>query len=118
MLQLNRTHIGWPPDQPTFLKKIHHIINLESGIDLVWMYSESSLQKVFAQALARSDISKPVTLHSLRHSFATHFLERGIDLRYIQALLGHSSGRTTEIYTHLTRRGFDQIRSPLDNLDL
>ena len=81
-------------------------------------YSESSLQKVFTLALAKSGVRKPATLHTLRHSFATHLLEHGTDLRYIQALLGHNSSKTTEIYTHVTRRGFDKIKSPLDNLDL
>jgi integrase/recombinase XerD len=81
-------------------------------------YSESSLQKVFKAALARSGVKKQVSLHSLRHSFATHLLEHGTDIRYIQALLGHGSSRTTEIYTHITRKGFEKIRSPLDNLDL
>ena len=81
-------------------------------------YSESSLQKVFVMALAKSGVMKKVTLHSLRHSFATHLLEHGTDLRYIQVLSVHNSSRTTEIYTHVTRRGFDKIKSPLDNLDL
>ncbi len=81
-------------------------------------YSESSLQKVFATALAKSGIKKGATLHTLRHSFATHLLEHGTDLRYIQALLGHNSSKTTEIYTHVTKKGFDKIRSPLDNLGL
>ncbi len=81
-------------------------------------YSESSLQQVFVQALRKSGIRKRVTLHTLRHSFATHLLEHGTDLRYIQALLGHNSSKTTEIYTHVTKKGFDKIRSPLDNLDL
>jgi integrase/recombinase XerD len=81
-------------------------------------YSESSLQKVFKHALLKSGIKKYVTLHSLRHSFATHLLESGTDIRYIQALLGHSSCKTTEIYTHVTRKGFENIRSPFDDLDL
>ena len=81
-------------------------------------YSESSLQKVFVMALGKSGVMKKVTLHSLRNSFATHLLQHGTDLRCIQVLLSHNSSRTTEIYTHLTRRGFDKIKSPLDNLDL
>ena len=81
-------------------------------------YSATSLQKVFAQALRRSGVRKEASLYTLRHSFATHLLERGTDLRYIQSLLGHNSSKTTEIYTHVTTKGFEKIRSPLDDLDL
>jgi len=79
-------------------------------------YSEQSLQSVLKQAVAKAGIKKPVTLHWLRHSYATHLLEKGVDLRYIQALLGHSSSRTTEIYTHVTETSIQSIQSPFDDL--
>jgi len=81
-------------------------------------YSERSIQQVLKRAVQKVRINKHVTMHTLRHSFATHLLENGTDLRYIQHLLGHSNSKTTEIYTHITTKGFDQIKSPLDNLDL
>ena len=79
-------------------------------------YSETSLQVVLKQALKKCKITKPVTLHWLRHSYATHLLENGTDLRYIQELLGHSSSRTTEIYTHVSNHNIQSIRSPFDYL--
>jgi len=80
------------------------------------MYSEYSLQCVLKQALKKAGIKKPVTLHWLRHSYATHLLESGTDLRYIQELLGHNSTKTTEIYTHVSTKSIQQIKSPFDNL--
>jgi integrase/recombinase XerD len=79
-------------------------------------YSEASLAKVLKLALERTGIKKPVTLHWLRHSYATHLLESGTDLRYIQELLGHNSSRTTEIYTHVSQHNIQTIRSPFDDL--
>lgn len=79
-------------------------------------YSERSIQLVLNQAVTKAKINKPVTLHWLRHSYATHLLENGTDLRYIQELLGHSSSRTTEIYTHVSTKSLQQIRSPFDDL--
>lgn len=79
-------------------------------------YSDKSLQQVLKQALMKSKITKPVTLHWLRHSYATHLLESGTDLRYIQELLGHNSSKTTEIYTHVSTKSIQQIKSPFDDL--
>jgi integrase/recombinase XerD len=79
-------------------------------------YDEASLQKVLKQSLKKAKISKPVTLHWLRHSYATHLLENGTDLRYIQEILGHSSSRTTEIYTHVSNKSLQKIVSPFDTL--
>ncbi len=81
-------------------------------------YSARSIQNIFQAAVKKTNIKKTVSVHTLRHSFATHLLENGTDLRYIQNLLGHSSSKTTEIYTHITTKGFDQIKSPIDKLDI
>jgi len=79
-------------------------------------YSEKSIQCVLKNALTKAKINKPVTLHWLRHSYATHLLENGTDLRYIQELLGHNSSKTTEIYTHVSTKNIQNIKSPFDDL--
>ena len=81
-------------------------------------YSDRSIQAILKHSVAKTGIKKKVTVHTLRHSFATHLLEHGTDLRYIQVLLGHESSKTTEIYTHVTTKGFEQIKSPLDRLNV
>ena len=81
-------------------------------------YSAKSVQNIMEKAVEIAEISKHATVHTLRHIFATHLLESGTDLRYIQELLGHSSSKTTEIYTHVSKKSIGKIRSPLDNLDI
>ena len=85
---------------------------LKAGIQ----YDERSLQSVLKNAVKKAGITKPVTLHWLRHSYATHLLEAGTDLRYIQEILGHSRSSTTEIYTHVSTKSIQKIASPFDSL--
>lgn len=91
-------------------------VYLFEGQDAGTPYNDRSLQQVLKQALKKVGITKPVTLHWLRHSYATHLLESGTDLRYIQELLGHNSSKTTEIYTHVSTKSIQQIKSPFDDL--
>ncbi len=102
---------------------------LESYIDLYhpneWLFegqngghlSIRSIQEVFNRARDRIGITKNVSIHSLRHSFATHLLEDGTDIRYIQELLGHVNAKTTQIYTHIAKKDFLRIRSPYDRTE-
>jgi integrase/recombinase XerD len=81
-------------------------------------YKPRRIQDILKSSVDKVGLKKKISVHTLRHSFATHLLEAGTDIRYIQSLLGHSSGKTTEIYTHITTKGFEQIKSPLDKLKI
>ncbi|NOZ47240.1 MAG: tyrosine-type recombinase/integrase [Chlorobi bacterium] len=81
-------------------------------------YSSTSVQKILKRALKNAKIIKPATVHTLRHSFATHLLEKGTNLRYIQTLLGHSSPKTTEIYTRVSNVDIEYIINPIDIIEI
>jgi len=78
-------------------------------------YSATSVANILKKAAKTIGINKTVTPHMLRHSFATHLLEQGTDLRYIQELLGHKSSKTTEIYTHVSKKAINKIKNPIDD---
>lgn len=93
----------------TYLPKVYFIENPKGG-----KYSPVSIRAFLKQNCKLAGISKTVTPHTLRHSYATHLLENGTDLRYIQVLLGHSRPETTMIYTHVAQKDLQTIQSPLD----
>ncbi len=80
--------------------------------------SERTAQKIFENSLSKTQIQKKLSIHSLRHAFATHMLEQGTDIRYIQMLLGHRSLKTTQIYTRVAKTSIQNLTSPIDNIPL
>ncbi len=94
----------------TIYKPKHYLFEGQFG----GMYSSRSAQVILKKAAEKAGIKKNISLHTLRHSFATHLLESGTDLRYIQDLLGHSSPKTTMIYTHVTNDSLKKIKNPFD----
>ncbi len=98
---------------PSYKPQVYLIEGRYSGESI----TASSLQQIFKRTLKTCKINRPFTIHCLRHSYATHLLENGTDLRYIQELLGHKSSRTTEIYTHVSNNRLKQIKSPFDEFE-
>lgn len=98
---------------------LHELVALQHGNEFVFeserggKLTERTAQKIFENALEKSGIKKNATFHSLRHSFATHLLENGVDVRYVQELLGHQNIRTTQLYTKVTNPNLKNIKSPL-----
>tara|TARA_Y100000385_G_scaffold209985_1_gene217819 strand:+ start:3141 stop:3965 length:825 start_codon:yes stop_codon:yes gene_type:complete len=101
----------------SYYKAYRPVIYLFNGMEND-TYSACSIRNVLKNAVYKTSIKKNVTPHTLRHSYATHLLEKGIDLRYIQVILGHSSVKTTEIYTHVSTKNLQTIKSPIEAMQL
>jgi len=114
----NKDRISVIPEKMT--KELKEIVAFRNADDYLFesnrigKLDQRSAQKVFEKALEKSKIEKDATFHSLRHSFATHLLENGVDVRYVQELLGHANIRTTQLYTKVTNPMIKNIKSPLE----
>ncbi len=86
------------------------------GVIRRWHVSPATLQKAMREAVRRSGITKPASVHSLRHAYATHLLLTGVNIRQVQELMGHRSVETTMVYTHVMKNMAPEVRSPLDEL--
>ena len=99
-----------------YMQKYKPVFWLFEGQNKEKPYTKSSLAKVFKRAKEKAGLTEAFTMHSLRHSFATHLLEQGTDIRIIQSLLGHSDIKTTLIYTHVSNNLIQKVKSLLDDL--